>query len=85
VCIALTDTYIPSGITRTIASGTATMATAEIAANSCASVVTVVAANVASTDVIVATPNASWAAITGFGPGGGLSIRPYPTTGNVNF
>ena len=42
---------------------------------------------VVSTDTITATPNASLKAVTGFTPTttGGISIVPYPSSGNVNF
>ena len=68
-----------------IASGTATLGTASIAANSCASAVTVAATGVVTTDVIRWTPNADITAVTGYTPGGTLKIYPYPTADNVNF
>lgn len=74
-----------TGISYTIASGTATLATGSIAANSCASAVTVTATGTATTDVISWTPNASLIAVTGYTPGGTLKIFPYPTANNVNF
>ena len=76
-----------SVVTRTIASGAASLGTSSISATACASLVTVAAAGVASTDAIIWTPNASLKAVTGFAPStsGGLSISAYPTSGNVNF
>jgi hypothetical protein len=73
-------------ITQTIASGTATLGTSAISSGACASVVTVSAAGVASTDSITWTPNASIKTVTGYAPStsGGLSIAAYPTSGNVN-
>lgn len=71
----------------TIATGTATLGTGAIAANTCASAVTVTATGTATTDVISWTPNADISGITGFGVAStdGLIIYPYPTSGNVNF
>jgi hypothetical protein len=70
-----------------IASGTATLGTSSIAAGACATVVTVSATGVASTDAIAWNPNASIKAVTGYIPGtaGGLQITAYPTANNVNF
>lgn len=71
----------------TIASGTATLGTSPIAANSDASLVTVSAPGVASTDVIIWTPNASLSGVAGYGKASndGLLIFPFPTANNVNF
>lgn len=76
-----------SVVTGTIASGTAPLGTSAISPAACASVVTLAAAGVASTDAIIWTPNASIKAVTGYAPStsGGLSISAYPTSGNVNF
>lgn len=76
-----------AGITREIASGTATLGIAAIALESCAAVVTVAASGVATTDVIFWTPNADITSVTGYVPlaSGGLAIYSYPTTNNVNF
>lgn len=76
-----------SGTTSTIASGTASLGTSAISSGSCASVVTVSATGVASTDTIAFTPNASIKAVTGYTPStsGGLTVAAYPTTNNVNF
>lgn len=75
------------GLTTTIGSGTASLGTSAITSGSCATVVTVATSNVATTDVISFTPNADITAVTGYAPvtTGGLSIYPYPTSGNVNF
>lgn len=75
------------GNTSTIATGTATLGTAAIAANACASAVTVTATGAASTDRIAWTPNADISGLTGYGVAttDGLIIYPYPAAGNVNF
>jgi hypothetical protein len=75
------------GSTQTIAAGATALGTTLITSGSCATVLTVAAANVASTDTIMITPNASIKAVTGYAPvtTGGLQITPYPTAGNVNF
>jgi hypothetical protein len=82
-------TTIPASVTltRTIASGTATLGTSAITSGSCATAVTVAATGVATTDVITFTPNADITAVTGYAPvtTGGLAIYPYPTTNNVSF
>jgi hypothetical protein len=72
---------------RFTASGTATLGTSAISSGACATVVTVSATGVASTDVIDFTPNASIKAVTGYAPvtTGGLSVTAYPTANNVNF
>jgi hypothetical protein len=69
-----------STVTRTIASGTATMTTASIAAGACGSTVTVAATGVATTDSISFAYNAA----VGANPGV-LIINKWPTSGNVNF
>jgi len=83
--VTVAGTLTAPGVARTIAIGTATLGTAAIASGACASVVTVSAAGVATTDVIAFTPNADISEITGYTPGGGLNIYPYPTAGAVNF
>ena len=67
--------------------GTATLGTSAISGNSCATAVTVTAANVLTTDTISWTPNADISGVTGYGVAStdGLKIYPYPTSGNVNF
>jgi hypothetical protein len=79
-----TDAYVDAHF---IASGTAVLGTSAISSGACATVVTVSATGVASTDVIQFTPNASIKAVTGYAPvtTGGLSITDYPTANNVNF
>lgn len=74
-------------ITQTIASGTATLGTTSIGSGLCATVVTVSATGVATTDRINWNANQSIKAVTGYAPTttGGLSIAPYPTLNNVNF
>ncbi len=70
-----------------ISSNTATLGTSSISSGACATVVTVSAPGVATTDVISFTPNADITAVTGYAPAttGGLVIYPYPTANNVNF
>jgi len=65
---------------QTVASGTATMTTAAITTLTCGTSVTVAAAGVAPTDIIIANSNA--AATT---PNGFLTLNAWPTSGNVNF
>jgi len=74
-------------ISYTVASGTATLNTAEIASTACATVVTETATGTATTDIITWTPNADIVAVTGYAPvtTGGLAIYPYPSSNNVNF
>ncbi len=75
------------GDVSTVASGTATLGTAEIASEGTATVVTVTATGVLATDTIIWTPNGNLSGVTGYAPvtSGGLMIYPYPTSGNVNF
>jgi hypothetical protein len=75
------------GITSTIASGTAALGTGAISSATCATVVTVSAANVATTDTLMASFNGDPTAVTGYIPAtaGMLTIIAYPTSGNVNF
>lgn len=69
-----------------IASGTATLGTTAISANSCATAVTATATGVATTDVIMADFNSDPSAITGYGPsGGGLTVYKWPSANQVNF
>jgi len=74
-------------LTGTVASGTAAMGTSLIASGACATVVTVSASGVATTDTIIATPNADPTGVTGYAVSatGSLYIQAYPTSGNVNF
>lgn len=75
------------GLTSTIASGTAVLGTSAISSGACATVVTVSATNVATTDVVSFGYNGDPTAVTGYGAsatGAVLSIYPYPTSGNVN-
>lgn len=75
------------GGTTTIASGTATLGTSAISSASCATVVTVSATGVLSTDDIMADFNADPTSTTGYAPStsGTLTIIKYPTANNVNF
>lgn len=71
----------------TIASGTATLATASISSATCATVVSVVGAGILTTDVVTASFNGDPTAVTGYIPStsGGLVIVSYPTAGYANF
>lgn len=80
-----TDAYVDGHF---IANGTAAMGTAAISSGACATVVTVAAAGVATTDVVSTGFNGDPTAVTGYGAsatGAVLTIYPYPTAGNVNF
>lgn len=70
---------------RTVARGSKALATASIAANTCAAVQTDTATGALTTDVIEFTPNASIKAVTGYTPAGTLSITAYATADTVNF
>lgn len=74
-------------IPQLVGTGTATLRTSTISSATCATVVTVAATGVVSTDSIFWNPNASIKAVTGYTPttSGGLSIAAYPTANNVNF
>lgn len=70
-----------------IASGTATLGTSAISANTCASVVTVAATGTLTSHVIAAGFTADVSGVTGYGAGAtdGLFVISYPTANNVNF
>lgn len=76
-----------TGGAQTIASGTATLGTSAITSGTCATVVTVGASGVATTDNIMADFNADPTGTTGYAPtsNGILTIIKYPTANNVNF
>lgn len=86
-CTTLTSAYVDSSIAKVIASGTAAMGTSSITTATCATVVTVSATGVATTDVISYVPNADPTSTTGYAPSasGSLYIWAYPTANNVNF
>ncbi len=71
-------------VPQVIASGTAALGTAAIAATNCATVVTVGATGVATTDSIAFSLNATATGYTS-ATGSGLNILAVPTAGNVNF
>lgn len=76
------------GLTGVIASGTVTLGTSAIASGACATVVTVPATNVTTTDRIKTDYNSDPTSVGGYGvssTGAVLTIYPYPTSGNVNF
>jgi hypothetical protein len=85
--ITATGTIACATCTVDVASGTAAMGTSTISSGTCAAAVTVSASNVATTDIIKATPNTDPTAVTGYAPSssGSLYIQAYPTSGNVNF
>jgi hypothetical protein len=75
------------GTTNTIANGTAALGTSAISSGTCATVVTVTATGVATTDNVMGDFNADPTSTTGYAPSsnGMLTIIKYPTSGNVNF
>jgi hypothetical protein len=75
---------VPAGNNNTIFSGTAAMGTSAITAGTCATVVTVSAPGVATTDVVSAGFNGDPTATTGYLPTAMLTLVPYPTANNVN-
>ena len=85
VCVDDNGEYVYKGgiilpISGVVASGTAAMTTAAIAAGACGTTVTVSATNVATTDVIDFSYNAAASANPGV-----LVINRWPTLNNVNF
>lgn len=74
-------------IAQRVFAGTAALGTSAITSGACATVVTVTATGVASTDVVTPSYNVDPTAVTGYGAsatGAVLSIYAYPTSGNVN-
>jgi len=71
----------------TVASGTSSLGTAEIASGACASVVTTTATGAATTDVIDWGFNGDPTGVTGYAASanGMLTIIAYPSSGNVNY
>lgn len=84
---AIATADLPSGVTQTIASGTASLGTSAIASGAKASTVTVTATGVASTDALIWGFNGDPTSTTGYVPttNGMLTIIAYPSSGNVNF
>ncbi len=86
---SVNGTTIPASatLTQTIANGTASLGTSAISSGACATVVTVSATGVATTDNIMADFNADPTSTTGYSPSssGMLTIIKYPTANNVNF
>lgn len=79
-----TDAYVDGHF---IANGTFTLGTSAISSGACATVVTVAATGVATTDVVSVGFNSDPTAVTGYGAsatGAVLTIYPYPTLNNVN-
>lgn len=87
VAIASTGAISCATCTVTIGHGTATLGTSAISSGTCATVVTVSASGVATTDDIIADFNADPTSTVGYQPStsGTLNIIKYPTTNNVNF
>jgi hypothetical protein len=79
--------YVVGGPVSVVRAGTATLGTSLIGSGACATVVTVAATGVLTSDVIQWTPNADISGVTGYAPvtTGALSIYPYPTADNINF
>ena len=75
------------GSSMRVARGTATLGTSAIGSAACATVVTVSAPGVLTTDVVNASFNGDPTAVTGYVPltSGMLTIIGYPTANNVNF
>ncbi len=69
------------------ASGTATLGTSAISANTCATVVTVTATGTLTSNVIAHSFTADVSGVTGYGPAAtdGLLIIAYPSADNVHF
>jgi len=87
---SVNGTTIPSGgvtLTQTVASGTVSLGTTAVSANSCSSAITATATGTATTDAIIATANADPSGVTGYSPSssGAFFIWAYPTSGTVNF
>lgn len=78
---------IPESVSSVVASGTATLGTSSINSGATATVVSVSAPGVLTTDTIQFTPNVDISSVTGYAPvsTGGLIIYPYPTADHVNF
>ena len=79
--------HVHAGMTSTIASGTAALGTDAIGSGDHATLVTVAATGVATTDVINWGFNSDPHGVTGYAPStnGMLTIIAYPTANNVNF
>lgn len=75
---------VPQGNVYLIASGTAAMGTSAITAGTCATVVTVSAPGVVTTDVVAVGFNGDPTATTGYLPTAMLTLVPYPTANNIN-
>jgi len=75
---------VPQGNVYLISSGTAAMGTSAISAGTCATVVTVSAPGVVTTDVISVGFNGDPTATTGYLPTAMLTLVPYPTANNIN-
>lgn len=71
----------------TVATGTATINPGAVSSGTCSPAIAATATGVATTDVIMATPNVDPTVVTGYSPaaGGSLYIDAYPTANTVNF
>lgn len=76
-----------STLTITVASGTKALDTDAIASTACDTLAATTATGVASTDVILITPNADITGVTGYTAAttGGLQIFFWPTTNTINW
>lgn len=68
-----------------LAKVTTTVGTTAIAANACATAVTVTMTGLATTNTLNFTPTADVATVTGWGATGGLTIDAWPTANTVNY
>lgn len=85
---SMTLSWIVMQPSSTVASGTATLGTSAIASGSCASVVTVAASGVSSTETLAIGFQGDPTSIAGYGTsatGAVLTVYAYPTAGDVNF
>lgn len=80
---------LPAGVTQTISSGSTLLGSGigAISGGTCAAAVTASATGVATTDIIMVTPNGDPTGLTSWLPStsGSLYIWAYPTANNVNF
>lgn len=67
-----------------IPNGQQALGTSAIASNTCATVITISASGVVTTDVIDIGYSSDPHGVTGYAPGGGLYIQAYPTSNNIN-
>jgi hypothetical protein len=68
-----------------IANATTTVGVTAIAANTCATAVTVTMTGVATTSTFAFSPNADISGVTGWGSTGGLTVDAWPTANTLNY